>query len=115
MTEPIEVDDPADPRLFDFVELRDGRSPEGAFIVEGLTPLGELVRSEYRTRAVLIAQSKLTAVSPLLQGIEAPLYIGDMQLRLLRKVEELTLYTLQQQERIEQLTKRLAELEQTRP
>jgi tRNA G18 (ribose-2'-O)-methylase SpoU len=80
LIEPVEVDDPADPRLFDFVELRDGRSPEGAFIVEGLTPLSELVRSQYRTRAVLIARSKLAAVTPLLDGIEAPLYVGDMQL-----------------------------------
>jgi tRNA G18 (ribose-2'-O)-methylase SpoU len=80
LIEPIEVDDPADPRLFDFVELRDGRSPEGAFIVEGLTPLTELVRSRYQTRAVLIAHSKLDAVMPLLDGIDAPLYVGDMTL-----------------------------------
>jgi tRNA G18 (ribose-2'-O)-methylase SpoU len=80
LIEPVEVDDPADPRLFDFVELRDGRSPEGAFIVEGLTPLTELVRSRYRTRAVLIARSKLTAVTPLVDRIAAPLYVGDMQL-----------------------------------
>ncbi|MEY2423998.1 MAG: hypothetical protein QOI95_4065 [Acidimicrobiaceae bacterium] len=80
MTQPIEVDDPDDPRLFDFVELRDGRSPDGAFIVEGLTPLTELVRSGYRTRAVLISHSKLGAVAPLLDGIDAPLYVGDMQL-----------------------------------
>jgi tRNA G18 (ribose-2'-O)-methylase SpoU len=80
LIEPVEVDDPTDPRLFDFVELRDGRSPEGAFIVEGVTPLGELVRSKYRTRAVLIAHSKLAAVTPLLDGVEAPLYVGDMQL-----------------------------------
>ena len=80
MTKPIEVDDPADPRLFDFVELRDGRSPDGAFIVEGLTPLSELVRSQYRTRAVLIAHSKLPAVTPLLAGVDAPLYVGDMPL-----------------------------------
>jgi tRNA G18 (ribose-2'-O)-methylase SpoU len=80
LIEPIEVDDPADPRLFDFVELRDGRSPEGAFIVEGLTPLGELVRSPYRTRAVLVAHAKVAAVAPLLDGIDAPLYVGDMAL-----------------------------------
>ncbi|MEY2449212.1 MAG: hypothetical protein QOH79_2688 [Acidimicrobiaceae bacterium] len=80
MIQPIEVDDPGDPRLFDFVELRDGRSPHGAFIVEGLTPLSELVRSEYRTRSVLIAQSRLSAVAPLLDGIDAPLYVGDMAL-----------------------------------
>ena len=80
MTEPVEVDDPADPRLFDFVELRDGRSPDGAFIVEGFTPLRELVRSPYPTRAVLIAHSKLDAVVPLLDGVDAPLYVGSMEL-----------------------------------
>lgn len=77
---PIEVDDPTDPRLFDFVELRDGRSPDGAFIVEGLSPLRELVRSDYPTRAVLVADSKLPRVLPLLEGIDAPLYVGDMPL-----------------------------------
>ena len=76
----IEVDDPTDPRLFDFVELRDGRSPEGAFIVEGLSPLAELVRSRYPTRAVLVAQSKLPRVAPLMGGIDAPVYVGDMPL-----------------------------------
>ena len=80
MTDAIEVDDPADPRLFDFVELRDGRSPEGAFIVEGLTPLSELVTSRYRTRAVLVARSKVDRVAPLLRDIDAPLYAGDMSL-----------------------------------
>ena len=73
MIHPIEVDDPADPRLFDFVELRDGRSPDGAFIVEGLTPLSELVRSHYRTRAVLVSRSKLAPVAPLLARLICPL------------------------------------------
>ena len=77
---PVEIDDPTDPRLFDFVELRDGRSPEGAFIVEGLSPLGELVRSAFPVRAVLVAQSKLPRVLPLLDGIDVPLYVGDMAL-----------------------------------
>ena len=77
---PVAVDDPTDPRLFDFVELRDGRSPEGAFIVEGLGPLAELVRSEYPVRSVLVAQSKLPRVLPLLEGVNAPLYVGDMSL-----------------------------------
>ena len=80
MTTPVAVDDPTDPRLFDFVELRDGRSPDGAFIVEGLGPLTELVRSTYATRAVLVAESKLARVLPLLSGINAPLYVGGMPL-----------------------------------
>ena len=77
---PIEVVDPGDPRLFDFVELRDGRSPDGAFIVEGLSPLEQLVRSSYSTRAVLVSHAKLPRVAPLLHDIDAPLYVGDMQL-----------------------------------
>ena len=77
---PIEVVDPADPRLFDFVELRDGRSPDGAFIVEGLSALEQLVRSGYATRAVLVSTSKLPRVAPLLDGVDAPLYVGDMPL-----------------------------------
>lgn len=79
-SEPVAVDDPTDPRLFDFVELRDGRSPEGAFIVEGLSPLAELVRSRYPARAVLVSHSKLPRVAPLLDGVDAPLYVGDMSL-----------------------------------
>ncbi|HEX4821551.1 MAG TPA: RNA methyltransferase [Acidimicrobiales bacterium] len=77
---PIEVVDPTDPRLFDFVELRDGRSPDGAFIVEGLGPLEQLVSSAYATRAVLVSHAKLPRVAPLLAGIDAPLYVGDMPL-----------------------------------
>jgi tRNA G18 (ribose-2'-O)-methylase SpoU len=77
---PIEVVDPADPRLFDFVELRDGRSPDGAFIVEGLSALEQLACSRYTTRAVLVSPSKLPRVAPLLDGIDAPLYVGDMPL-----------------------------------
>ena len=77
---PVEVDDPTDPRLFDFVELRDGRSPEGAFIVEGLSPLAELASSAYPVRSVLVAQSKLARVLPLLEGVDVPVYVGDMPL-----------------------------------
>lgn len=80
MTDPIPVSDPGDPRLFDFVSLRDGRSPDGAFIVEGLNPLRELVRSTYPVRSVLVAAAKVDRVRPLLDGIDAPLYVGDMDL-----------------------------------
>lgn len=76
----IEVDDPADPRLFDFVSPRDGRSPDGAFIVEGLNPLTELLRSRYPVRAVLVVGNKLDRVRPLLAGVDAPLYVGSLDL-----------------------------------
>ena len=79
-TAPVEVVDPTDPRLFDFVELRDGRSPEGAFIVEGLGPLEQLVASAYAARAVLVSHAKLPRVAPLLAEVDAPLYVGGMPL-----------------------------------
>jgi len=37
--------------------------------------------------------------------------LGDMQSKLLLKIEELTLYTIEQQKHIEVLEKRLSELE----
>jgi tRNA G18 (ribose-2'-O)-methylase SpoU len=80
LIEPIPVDAPDDPRLFDFVELRDGRSPEGAFIVEGLSPLAELIRSAYSTRAVLVSPAKLPRVAALLAGVDCPVYVGEMPL-----------------------------------
>ena len=70
------VDDPADPRLFDFVSLRDGHSPDGAFIVEGLNPLAELLRSPYQVRAVLVASSKLDRARPMLPQASAALFLG---------------------------------------
>jgi len=43
------------------------------------------------------------------------LNLSQFQMRLLEKVEELTLYTLTQQEQIARLTERLAALEKSQP
>src|SRR5205814_1922218 len=37
-------------------------------------------RSPYPTRAVLVAHSKLAKVRPLLDGVDAALFVGDMDL-----------------------------------
>jgi hypothetical protein len=46
---------------------------------------------------------------------EGKLNISEFQYRLLEKIEELTLYTLQQQQNIEELRARIDELQQRRP
>ncbi|MCP4653767.1 MAG: hypothetical protein GY858_10365 [Candidatus Omnitrophica bacterium] len=43
-----------------------------------------------------------------------PIGLGEMQTKLLEKIEELTLYTIEQEKAIEQLTNRLIILEETR-
>ena len=44
--------------------------------------------------------------------VEEGLELGQMQIRMMEKIEELTLYTLQQEKRIEQLTQRLSSIEE---
>jgi len=56
---PEPVEDPADPRLADYVDLRAGRpGGTGPVIVEGLLAVVELVRSELTIRSVLVSPRK---------------------------------------------------------
>lgn len=66
-----------------------------------LMPLGEV-------KDFIERESHLPHV-PSADDLTGPISINQMQMTLLRKVEELTLYTLQQQDRIEQLEKQVAE------
>ncbi len=56
----IDIDDPADPRLADFVGLRDAElrrrveHGRGVFIIEGRLAIEALLRSVYEVRAVLV-------------------------------------------------------------
>jgi hypothetical protein len=70
-----------------------------------LMPLGEL-------SAYVNAQKHLPEI-PSAKEIEAEgeINVTDLQLKLLKKIEELTLYTIEQQETIERLTSRLEVLE----
>ena len=85
---PIEpVDDPADPRLADYVGLPDAelrRSIEatsgtsyGCFIAEGITVIRRLLASPYRTRSVLVTPPKLRALQDALASIDAPVYVAS--------------------------------------
>jgi tRNA G18 (ribose-2'-O)-methylase SpoU len=70
----VPIDDPADPRIADFVGLRDrelARRPStgelGVFIAEGDVVAARAIRAGYRLRAVLV---DATRAAPLPEGVE---------------------------------------------
>ena len=73
------VSDPSDPRLDGFRDLRDPelrRSREerdGVFVAEGVTVVGRLARSPYRTVAVAVVPDQEAAVTAELAGDDGPL------------------------------------------
>ena len=81
------VDDPADPRLADYVGLPDAElrrsieapsgSSYGCFIAEGTTVIRRLLASTYRTRSVLVTPPKLRALQDALAGVDAPVYVAS--------------------------------------
>ncbi len=81
VSEPVRVDDPADPRLSDYFDLRDpeGRrrteQAEGFFVAEGITVLGRLLESPHRLRSVLLLPNRHDRLAPLLDTLEAPVYV----------------------------------------
>jgi tRNA G18 (ribose-2'-O)-methylase SpoU len=72
----VEVDDPADARIADYVGLRDGRDSE-AVIVEGPTALDELAQSPYPIRSVLCLHKRLDRVRAALGDKTPPVYVAD--------------------------------------
>jgi tRNA G18 (ribose-2'-O)-methylase SpoU len=76
------VTDPADPRLADYRELKDAaarRRIEGDefFIAEGPTSIERLLASGHRVRSVLVSEQKYTRLAPLLDPLDAPVYVVD--------------------------------------
>lgn len=74
------VTDPEDPRLADYVGLRDAqlRHPDrGWFIAEGRLVIEQLVPSAYPVRSVLLSPARRAAASRLLASVEAPVYLAE--------------------------------------
>lgn len=74
----VAVDDPADPRLADFLALRDAdlrarvEWERGTFIAEGALVVRQLLRSPYRVKSVLVTPRKLAALERDLEAALAP-------------------------------------------
>ena len=74
MRTPILIDDPDDPRLADYRQVRErdiaGRG--GGFIAEGVVVLEKLIAGgRHPIRSALVAQKRLAALEPLLAGLPA--------------------------------------------
>ncbi|MDO5677934.1 MAG: RNA methyltransferase [Propionibacteriaceae bacterium] len=79
----IEVSDPADPRLADYVGLRDSqlRRREDRFIAEGLKIIERSFAAGCRPRSLLLQPRWLDGVLPLLDGQgDVPIYVGTEQM-----------------------------------
>jgi len=73
-TTPIRIEDPADPRLADYRELRDPaarRRIEGdqLFVAEGPVAIERLLASRHRVRSVLVSDEKYARMAELLAGV----------------------------------------------
>jgi tRNA G18 (ribose-2'-O)-methylase SpoU len=79
------VDDPADPRLTDYlaltdVALRTRREPAGGlFIAEGEMVIGRALRAGYEPRSVLVAPPRLANLPPGI-GADVPVYVAPVPL-----------------------------------
>lgn len=76
----ISIADPADPRLDDFRDLMDADprpDRRGIVIAEGVNVVERMARSSYRVRAVVGVPAKLTALAPVLDRLDAPVYELD--------------------------------------
>lgn len=81
--EPIDIDDPGDPRLEDFLGLTDAelrrRSEldEGFFVAEGPQTVERIAVSRHRLRSVLVTQRRWARMQPLLASLDVPVYRVD--------------------------------------
>jgi tRNA G18 (ribose-2'-O)-methylase SpoU len=83
------VDDPADPRLADFKaedprqrrrEVEQATRDAGYLVVEGAFAVRRLIGSGRPVRAVLVDATQHTALADVLDGLDAPVYLGSRQL-----------------------------------
>lgn len=83
MGELIEVTDPSDPRLHDYsgltdVELRKVREPaEGLFLAEGEKVIRRALDAGYPMRSTLLSPKWAEAMRPLIEAVDAPVYVGS--------------------------------------
>jgi tRNA G18 (ribose-2'-O)-methylase SpoU len=78
----VTIDDPADPRLADYLELADPaarrrRERDELFVVEGITAIGRLLDSSHRVRSILVTPRAHARLVGRLAGLDAPVYVAS--------------------------------------
>ncbi|MFW5419743.1 RNA methyltransferase [Nocardiopsis sp. CNT-189] len=77
----IEVADPRDARLADYVDLRDVNlrksleSEHGLFMAEGEKVIRRALRAGFEPRSLLLTERRRAALDGALDGVDAPLYV----------------------------------------
>jgi tRNA G18 (ribose-2'-O)-methylase SpoU len=76
---PIRIDDPADPRLRSYRDLRDrDHAADGGFMAEGEVVLQKLAAgARFAVDSVLLAEGRVEPMRPITQALGAQLYIGS--------------------------------------
>jgi tRNA G18 (ribose-2'-O)-methylase SpoU len=79
---PIEITDPTDPRLADYVGLSDPeirrRSADNQFFIsEGVEVVRRLVVSNMRLRSIVLSPNRVDIMTPALTGVACPIYVAD--------------------------------------
>jgi tRNA G18 (ribose-2'-O)-methylase SpoU len=82
MRPPVTVEDPADPRLADYLELADPaarrrRERDELFVVEGVTAIGRLLDSTHRVRSILVTPRAHARLAGRLDGLRTPVYVAS--------------------------------------
>lgn len=86
MAELVQIDDPTDERLRDYVALRDTtlrhsmEAAEGLFIAEGLLVIRRALEAGYRPRSLLLAPRWVDELGDVLDRVDAPVYVVDTRL-----------------------------------
>ncbi len=80
--EPVAITDASDPRLADYVGLRDPqhrRRLEGDefFIAEGINVIERLIASAYELRSVLVTTQRYARMEPMLSTLPCAIYIAN--------------------------------------
>ncbi|MCU1389515.1 MAG: rRNA methyltransferase [Ilumatobacteraceae bacterium] len=82
--EPVAITEATDPRVADYIGLRDPhhrQQLEGDefFIAEGINVIERLIASRYALRSVLISPRRYDRMEPMLRDVACPVYIADRE------------------------------------
>ena len=80
--EPIAITTADDPRVADYLDLRDPEhrrrlENDEFFIAEGLNVIARLIASEYTVRSVLVTPSRFERLEASLRQVTCPVYVAD--------------------------------------
>ncbi|MFT3851814.1 MAG: RNA methyltransferase [Ilumatobacteraceae bacterium] len=79
----VSIENPLDPRLADYADLRTPRDADW-FVVESALAVQRLLASPYRVRSVLVTPAGHDRLAAHLDGLDAPVYVAELDV--LRRV-----------------------------